>query len=75
MHTKREVQGGDVTPTSKYTDSMKTLNKIMISFNDILKSANQNNDEQKIFKGIYEYMVSNQENIANDITKKSNPSR
>jgi len=43
----------------------------MISFNDILKSANQNNDEQKIFKGIYEYMVSNQENIANDITEKN----
>jgi len=69
-YKKGSARGGDVTPTSKYTDSMKTLNKIMISFNDILKSANQNNDEQKIFKGIYEYMVSNQENIANDITEK-----
>jgi CRISPR-associated protein Csh1 len=69
-YKKGSARGGDITPTSKYTDSTKTLNKIMISFNDILKSANQNDDEQKIFKSIYEYMVSNQENIANDITEK-----
>jgi len=69
-YKKGSARGGDITPTSKYTDPTKTLNKITISFNDILNSASQNDEEKKIFNDIYEYISSNQEIIENDITEK-----
>jgi len=69
-YKKGSARGGDITPTSKYTDPIKTLNKITISFNDVLKTTNQNDDEQKIFNNIYGYISLNHEDIENDITEK-----
>jgi CRISPR-associated protein Csh1 len=69
-YKKGSARGGDITPTSKYTDPTKTLNKIIISFNDVLKSTNQNDDERKILNDIYGYISSSQEIIENDITEK-----
>jgi len=69
-YKKGSARGGDITPTSKYTDPSKTLNKIMISLNDILKNSNPADEEFTIFKNIYEYISSNQEKIENEISEK-----
>ena len=72
-YKKGSSRGGDITPTSKYTEPEKTLNKIIISLNDIINTSNQIDSDQRIFKKIQEYISSNQENIKNDISEKSNP--
>ena len=69
-YKKGSSRGGDITPTSKYTEPEKTLNKIIISLNDIINTSNQIDSDQRIFKKIQEYISSNQENIKNDISEK-----
>lgn len=69
-YKRGSARGGDITPTSKYTEPSKTLNKIMISLNDILKNSDPTDDTQSIFKNIFEYISSNQEKIENEITEK-----
>lgn len=69
-YKKGSSRGGDITPTSKYTEPDKTLNKIIISLNDVINTSNQTDSDQKIFKKIHEYISSNQENIKDDITEK-----
>lgn len=69
-YKRGSARGGDITPTSKYTDPSKTLSKIMISLNDILKNSDLANEEWTIFKKISDYISSNQEKIEIEITEK-----
>jgi len=69
-YKKGSSRGGDITPTSKYTEPEKTLNKIMISLNDVISISNQNDFDQRIFIKIRDYISSNLKNIKNDITEK-----
>lgn len=69
-YKRGSARGGDITPTSKYTDASKTLNKIAISLNDILKGANKKDEELIIFKGILECISSNQDEIEEAINEK-----
>ena len=70
MLIKGSSRGGDITPTSKYTEAGKTINKILISLNDVINTSEQVNLDQKIFNKIYEYISTNEESIINDITQK-----
>ena len=69
-YKKGSSRGGDITPTSKYTEAGKTINKILISLNDVINTSEQVNLDQKIFNKIYEYISTNEESIINDITQK-----
>ena len=69
-YKRGSARGGDITPTSKYTDPSKTMNKIIISLNDILKSSDDKDSDRIIFKNICEYISSNQEKIEIEISEK-----
>lgn len=69
-YKRGSARGGDITPTSKYTEPAKTLNKIIISLNDILESSNEKDAERIIFKKICDYISSNQDKLETEINEK-----
>ena len=69
-YKKGSPRGGDITPTSKLTGPSKTLNKILISLNDIIPVSDKYPEELTLFKEIRETISLHKNQIADDISNK-----
>ncbi|MDQ2085340.1 TIGR02556 family CRISPR-associated protein [Herbivorax sp. ANBcel31] len=69
-YKKGSPRGGDITPTSKYTNIERTLSKISTSIKNLVANTDGQDEEKTIFKNIYDYVVSNEEEIKSNLDEK-----
>ncbi|MGI6776506.1 MAG: TIGR02556 family CRISPR-associated protein [Acetivibrionales bacterium] len=69
-YKKGSARGGDCTPTSKYTDPEKTLNKLVLSLKNLLDSVSNEHNEYPLFSEICRIMEQEYKTIRDDIEAK-----